>query len=164
VSTNLWHTIKDKNPLTRSAQITRIFNFALRAFGVCTLCVCGLFLREAAMDISLKQALFWAPRVLGIVFTLFMSLFALDVFGEGYSLGETILGLLIHLIPTFILVIALIIGWRWELIGAILFTGVGLFFLVSSRGESWIVSGPLVIVGVLFLLDRTYGAPLKAGR
>lgn len=115
------------------------------------------------MDISLKQVLFWAPRVLGIVFALFISLFALDVFGEGYGLGETILGLLIHLVPTFILVIALIIGWRRALIGAILFTGVGLFFLVSSRGESWIVSGPLVVAGILFLLDWMYGASLKTG-
>ena len=38
---------KDKNP--QISQIAQIFNFALRAFGVCeicALCVCGLFLEE----------------------------------------------------------------------------------------------------------------------
>jgi len=46
------------------------------------------------MNTTTKRVLFWAPRVLGILFALFLSLFALDVFSEGYSFGETMLALL----------------------------------------------------------------------
>jgi len=88
-------------------------------------------------------------------------MFALDVFSEGYGFGETILALLIHLVPTYLVVIALVIAWRWERVGAILFIALALFYLITSRGESWIISGPLFLVGVLFLLNWTYRAQLK---
>ena len=44
--------------------------------------------------------LFWTPRILCILFSIVISLFALDVFAEDYSTGEAILAFLIHLIPT----------------------------------------------------------------
>lgn len=37
------------------------------------------------MEQRSNQALFWAPRVLAILFTTFVSLFALEVFRKGYS-------------------------------------------------------------------------------
>ena len=39
------------------------------------------------MNNKWKRVLYWTPRVLGILFALFISIFALDVFGEGYSLS-----------------------------------------------------------------------------
>ena len=88
-------------------------------------------------------------------------MFALDVFSEGYGFGETILALLIHLVPTFLVVIVLLIAWRWEWVGALLFIVVALFFLLSSGGESWIISGPLFLVGILFLVNWRYSAQLR---
>jgi hypothetical protein len=73
------------------------------------------------MNASTKRVIFWAPRVLCILFAMFLSMFALDEFNEGYGFGETILALLIHLFPTFIVAISLVIAWRWEWVGAILF-------------------------------------------
>lgn len=89
---------------------------------------------------------------------MFISMFALDVFNEGYGVGETILALLMHLIPTYVIVTMLIIAWRWEGIGAVLFIVLPLIYLVMSRGESWLLSLPLFVVGILFLLSRIYGA------
>ena len=37
------------------------------------------------MNRPIRQFLFWSPRVLTILFALFLSLFALDVFEEGYG-------------------------------------------------------------------------------
>jgi hypothetical protein len=88
-------------------------------------------------------------------------MFALDVFSEGYGFGQTILALLIHLVPTYLVVIALIIAWRWEWVGAILFFALALFYLVSSKGGSWVISGPLFLVGVLFIFNWKYRAKLK---
>ncbi len=118
------------------------------------------------MNSGMKRVLFWTPRVLCILFALFLSLFALDVFSEGYSLGETILALLIHLVPVYIVVIVLVIAWRWEWVGAILFTALALFYLVWGWGRfHWsaylAISGPLVLLGVLFLFNWIYKAQLR---
>jgi len=118
------------------------------------------------MNTSTKRVLFWTPRVLCILFAMFLSLFALDVFSEGHSFGETILALLIHLVPVYIVVIVLVIAWRWEWVGAILFNVLAVLYVVMSWGRfPWItymdMSGPLVIVGVLFLLNWIYRAQLR---
>ena len=62
------------------------------------------------MNASAKRVLFWTPRILCILFAIFLSVFALDVFSEGYGFWQTIGALLLHLVPTFIVVIALLIG------------------------------------------------------
>ncbi len=118
------------------------------------------------MNTSTKRLLFWTPRVLCILFAMFLSLFALDVFSEGYGFWETILALLIHLVPVYIVVIALVIAWRWEWVGAILFIASALFYLVWSWGRfHWSaylgISGPLVLLGLLFLFNWIYRAQLR---
>ena len=118
------------------------------------------------MNTGIKRALFWTPRVLCIIFALFISLFAMDVFGKGYGFWETILALLIHLVPVYIVVIVLVIAWRWEWVGAILFTALAVFYLVWGWGRfHWIayllISGPMVLIGVLFLFNWIYRAQLR---
>jgi len=102
------------------------------------------------------------PRILGILFAMFVSLFALDVFGQGAGLWQEILGLLIHLVPTYLIILALVIAWRWEWVGTILFGGLGVFYIVLTWEQfSWVaaalISGPAFLVGGLFLLDWTCG-------
>ena len=52
----------------------------------------------------------WTPRVLTILFILFMAIFALDVFGE-YSFPLILVALFMHLIPNFILIGVLLVAW-----------------------------------------------------
>ncbi|NER80782.1 MAG: hypothetical protein F6K42_14665 [Leptolyngbya sp. SIO1D8] len=113
------------------------------------------------MNTVTKRLLFWSPRILCILFAIFLSLFALDVFNEGYGFGETILALLIHLVPTYLVVIALVIAWRWEWAGSILFVALALFYMASSGGGSWLIFGPLFLLALLFLLNWMYRAQLK---
>jgi hypothetical protein len=119
------------------------------------------------MKEPVKRLLFWSPRILCIAFALFISLFALDVFGEGLGLWKTILALLIHLIPTAFIVVVLAVSWRWEWVGGVLFIAVGILYLSNPRTwhhPSWIVviSGPLFVVGALFLLNWWKGAEIRA--
>ena len=108
----------------------------------------------------MHKALYWAPRVLGILAAAFVSIFALDVFGEGHSFWQTLLALAIHLIPTYILIIIVIIAWKWELAGGIIYIILGLFYIAifSRRGFPIVtyvsISGPLFLAGILFLLNR----------
>ncbi len=105
-----------------------------------------------------RKLLYWTPRILCILFALFISLFALDVFGEGYTFGETILALLIHLVPTYIVIALLWLAWKLEWIGAIAFFCLGAYYLVSTRlrfdiGTYLVIISPLFLLSLLFLIN-----------
>lgn len=106
-----------------------------------------------------QQLLYWAPRGLCIVMALFLSMFALDVFGAGHGFWSTTLALLLHLLPTFAILLVLAISWRREWIGAVLFVALALLYAAWSwhkpfgRSAIPLISGPLLLVGVLFLLN-----------
>jgi hypothetical protein len=103
-----------------------------------------------------SKVFFWTPRVLCLFFAGFISIFAADVFGEGYGFWGTALGLIMHLIPTAVILIILAISWRREWVGGILFTTLGVLYLVLFWGRfHWfayaLISGPLLVLGVLFM-------------
>ena len=113
-----------------------------------------------------KKLLYWTPRILCIVFTILISFFALDVFGESKSVWETLLALFMHLIPTFILIAILVITWRREWVGGILFSVLGFTYIINMWGQFplmtyIVVAGPLIITGILFLLNWKYRAELR---
>ncbi|MFO0890157.1 MAG: hypothetical protein U0790_13585 [Isosphaeraceae bacterium] len=114
------------------------------------------------------RLLHWAPRVLCLAFAAFLSLFALDVFGEGGAFWRTMLALMIHLIPTWLVLAGLVVAWRWPWAGAVVYVGLGLFYIVTAWGRfHWsayaVISGPLFLIGVLFLLDGLRSARLQPG-
>ncbi len=121
------------------------------------------------MNTLLKRSLLWTPRILGILFALFLSLFALDVFGAGYTIGETIIALLMHLLPTFALLLALALAWRWPGVGALGFLGFVAWYLFIAWGNLsvevlWLITGPPLLIGLLYLLDWRYWAQLRTTR
>ena len=69
------------------------------------------------MNQTSRNLLFWTPRVICIAFAIFLSLFALDVFNEGYGFWKTILALLIHLVPVYIVLAVLALAWRCFTVG-----------------------------------------------
>ena len=123
--------------------------------------------KEGKMNKHAERFLFWTPRFICILFAVFLSLFSLDVFSEGYSFWKTILALLIHLVPVYICIIVLIIAWRRELIGTILFIALAIFYwvLIWGRGAPLsaylLIPGPLIFIGVLFLLNWLYKEKMR---
>lgn len=108
------------------------------------------------MTSATRKTIFWTPRILTILFAAFLSLFALDVFQEGRGALETTLALAIHLVPVYLVLAALAVAWKWEWVGALLFSGLGVWYVVMAGGkEHWsavvFISGPLFLVGALFL-------------
>ncbi len=92
-----------------------------------------------------------------LLFAAFISLFALDVFGQSRGFWETTLALLRHLIPTGILLVLLAVSWRWEWVGGVGFSALGVFYLVTFWGRvHWsahvLIAGPLLVLGALFVL------------
>ena len=106
------------------------------------------------MNDTLYGLLRWAPRLLGIGVAIFLSLFALDAFGQGRPWREATADFVIHLTPAALILAAVVASWRREWIGAVAFVGfaIGYASLALNRPD-WIlaISGPLFLVGILFL-------------
>ncbi len=110
----------------------------------------------------------WLPRIISILAILFVSLFAADAFSPELNIWQQLGAFMMHLIPSFILLGFLIVAWKWEYIGGIIFiiTGLGLspFIFVHNyqmNGSIWMSLGiilsitfPFVIVGVLFIVSH----------
>jgi len=101
---------------------------------------------------------FWIPRGLGILFTIFLVLLSFDVFGKEVSLGKMLLGFFISLLPAAVVFITLLIAWKKPFIGGVIFIALGfLYMVVAISRVNWtvqfIVSGPLFLTGIFFLID-----------
>jgi hypothetical protein len=109
---------------------------------------------------------YWTPRILSILFLLFLSLFSLDVFDMRLGFWETVAGLLVHNIPSFTLLIVLVVSWKHEIVGGVAFTLAGMVYIVwllkTILGDtphqwdilswSFTIAGPAFLIGTLFLV------------
>ncbi len=107
------------------------------------------------MTEAARRTLFWAPRILTIIFAAFLSVFALDVFDESRGLAQTAAALLLHLTPTFFIFLVLALAWRREWIATIAFAALGVLYI----GWAWgrfplttyiVIAGPLFVMAALF--------------
>lgn len=105
------------------------------------------------MQQSTHGLLFWTPRLLAVLFVVFVSMLALDVFQEGLGFRETIGALLMHLIPSALLLAALALAWKWEWLGAMVFSALGVLHvgLMWGRVTNMLVGTPLFLIAALFL-------------
>ncbi|OGH78322.1 MAG: hypothetical protein A2224_01380 [Candidatus Magasanikbacteria bacterium RIFOXYA2_FULL_40_20] len=117
------------------------------------------------MEQKAKRFVYWTPRILSIVFILFLALFSLDVFDGNYGFWGTVLALFMHNIPVFILSIILWISWKREIVGGVAFILAGLLYTgltlsnVIKTGFEWYylawamqISGIAFFIGILFLV------------
>jgi len=118
------------------------------------------------MEKKINKFLYWSPRVLSIVFIIFLAMFSLDVFAGNYGFWGTAVGLLVHNIPTLILLAILLISWKYEIVGGIVFIigGIlyeGMMIMNALRhpleaytlSNSLIISVPMFVIGILFLIN-----------
>lgn len=77
------------------------------------------------MKKKINKFIYWTPRFISVLFILGTAMFSLDVFGGNYGFWGTILALFMHNIPTLIFAVIVYFTWKYELVGAILFSIVG---------------------------------------
>jgi len=136
------------------------------------LVILGIFYRFAKSGKRTfgQELLYWAPRALCITCALFIGMFALDAFAEGRSFWENILALFMHLIPTFVILIVLALSWQREWIGGLIFVLLAVLYIWSIWNTRFfwtagpLISGPLLLTGILFLLNWHYRADLRGNR
>ena len=125
----------------------------------------GLKVKTKTEEKIKYKFLFWCPRILVILFIIFLSIFALDIFSMNLGVWGTIVGMFMHLIPSLILLAVLLFSWKtrrgW--IAGIVFILFGLLYIIITIRAplewyialSWslTIAGPAFIIGILFILD-----------
>lgn len=95
-----------------------------------------------------------------------MTMFSLDVFEPGLSIGEILLGILMHNIPSIIMAVLLAIAWKKEIVGVVSYFGAGIIYIglvvfnVVNSDLPWYfaitwsltIAGPAFVIGALFLI------------
>lgn len=112
-----------------------------------------------------NKLIIWTPRILAILFVLFLALFSLDIFDGNYGFWGTVLGLFMHNIPSLVLLVIVVISWKYEIVGGVAFIAAGLLYIGSvayaaiTNGFEWYylawsiqIAGPAFLVGILYLL------------
>lgn len=117
---------------------------------------------------KISKGLFWTPRIISILFIAFLALFSLDIFGNNYPFWETVIGLFMHNIPVFILLIILWISWKkheWLIgtvfiLGGLLYIARLLITILTNPPYQWYVlswsitiAGPAFLIGILFFMN-----------
>ncbi len=118
------------------------------------------------MEKPIDSFVYWAPRILSIIFICFLALFSLDVVSPELSFWQIVVGLFIHNIPVFILLIVLLVSWKYEIVGGIafilagaLYTGMILVDIFKNSFEWYMLSSlaliavPAFFIGVLFIMN-----------
>jgi cytochrome b561 len=95
-------------------------------------------------------------------------MFAADAFSPELTIWQQLVAFFMHLIPSFILIALLIVAWKWELIGGVIFTiiGVGLSPLIFQHNYAMnqsvslsifiilMITFPFIVVGILFIVSH----------
>lgn len=123
-----------------------------------------------------ERTLFWTPRILCILAILFVSMFALDSFAPELTLIQQIGAFLMHLVPSFVLLALLVVAWRWELIGGLIFILIGIVFspiiyqhnfrmnhsVMISLQVILLITFPFIVVGSLFVVHHFFRMKSKS--
>lgn len=116
---------------------------------------------------NISRGLYWIPRVIAILFILFLAMFSLDVFDSCAGFLGCALALFMHNLPALVLLSLLVIGWRREWIPASIFFIFGIWYIAQfvltsmiNTGFEWyyiswimIIALPAFIIGALFWLN-----------
>lgn len=97
-----------------------------------------------------------SPRVLAVIFALFIATFATKVFASGYKFPEILLALGLYLIPAAVVGVAIIIAWKRERVGGMIFLLLGFLYIILAWQTKPIISyalisGPSFLIGAMFL-------------
>lgn len=107
----------------------------------------------------------WAARVVGVLVVLlgFLAWWGESSARRDPPLSGEIPGflerwaVLTHLLPSLVLLVALVLAWKWPLVGAVAFGGVFVMAAIAAAVTVdvmyLVITGPHIVAGLLFLAD-----------
>ena len=119
---------------------------------------------------KIGEILYWTPRLICIVAIVVISMLLFDTFKPEFSSWHQIRTFLLNMVPSFTLVLLLLLAWRKELTGGSIFLIIGLalsffvyhysFGINHSLGKSLLqvvkLALPFCLTGILFISDYFY--------
>jgi hypothetical protein len=109
------------------------------------------------MKKGVDKLFYFLPRILAILFIIFISIFAFNVFRQDFSFFVLLGKFFVHLIPSFLLIFLLVISWKREFFGGVLFIVLGLVYVIKGWNFPFIakltITGPLFLIGILFIIN-----------
>jgi hypothetical protein len=109
----------------------------------------------------LARIIHWAPRIASIVIILFISLFSLDVFETQASPLELLGGLLLHNLPSLVLLVLLIFAWERPAVGFVAFLIFAVLFIAFFVRSLYAVPNLIVFVFPILLIAGLFYADWK---
>lgn len=109
--------------------------------------------------------LIWSARILTILFAFFLSIFSFDAYNENAGFWMNAFAFFMHLIPVWIMLAVLAVSWRYEWVGAFVFSLLGMVYIAWAWGRFplsvyFLMAGPCFLISLLFYL----GWHRKSGR
>jgi len=85
---------------------------------------------------------------------------SLDVFSSELTVWQTLLALLIHNIPTLILLAVVLVSWKYEIVGGIAFILAGLMYIIlvfwNNKFEWYLLSWAIQFGGLDFVIGYLF--------
>jgi hypothetical protein len=105
---------------------------------------------------SKKNKWHLAATILGVLYAVALLVFAADVFNNEQNIAQTFYDLLLHLIPTAVILLIVVVAYNRSLIGAIIFLVLGLMYIITGWANlHWtahvLIAGPLLVLSALYI-------------
>jgi len=106
--------------------------------------------------ISSKNKWLLAATSIGILYALALLVFAADVFNHEQNIAQTFYDILLHLLPTAVILLIVFVAYNRPLIGAIIYLVLGLMYIITGWARMhWsahvLIAGPLLLLSALYI-------------
>jgi hypothetical protein len=94
---------------------------------------------------------------IGVLYALTLLVFAVDVFNKEQSISQTVFDVCLHLVPTGVVLLFVLVGYKNPLIGAIICLVSALIYIISGWSNMhWtahvVIAGPLLVLSILYIM------------
>lgn len=105
---------------------------------------------------SKKNKWHLAATSLGVLFAVALLIFAADVFNHEQNIAQTFYDILLHLLPTAVVLFIVVVAYNRPLIGAIIYLVLGLMYIITGWARMhWsahvLIAGPLLLLSALYI-------------
>lgn len=112
---------------------------------------------------SKKNKWHLAATSLGVLYAVALLIFAADVFNREQNIAQTFYDILLHLLPTAVILLIVFVAYNRPLIGAIIYLVLGLMYIITGWASMhW--SAHVLIAGPLLLLSAIYITAWKSNK
>lgn len=105
---------------------------------------------------SKKNKWHLAATSLGVLYAVALLVFAADVFNHEQNIAQTFYDILLHLLPTAVVLFIVVVAYNRPLIGAIIYLVLGLMYIITGWARMhWsahvLIAGPLLLLSALYI-------------